>query len=222
MNPEAASSGRGMKVRGMELDHSFAGYSPVVRAGFLAFADVNVCATQATASQAGPACYRRVSAAARTHDIPPNRKQTILATLCLVGLAFGFARCDQSTPVPPASPGLDSPSTNSSAATPVHPELQKLKGRWERPDGGYIIEIRSVDAGGKLDATYSNPSPIKVSRAVAYRQGSETKVLIELTDVNYPGCLYQLVLDEQHDQLFGTYFQAAQQQTYDVTFARLK
>jgi hypothetical protein len=40
--------------------------------------------------------------------------------------------------------------------------------------------------------------------------------------VNYPGCTYTLRYDATADQLFGQYFQATQQQTYDVTFARLK
>ena len=34
--------------------------------------------------------------------------------------------------------------------------------------------------------------------------------------------IYQLALDEPHDQLFGIYFQAALQQNFDVAFARLK
>ena len=31
-----------------------------------------------------------------------------------------------------------------------------------------------------------------------------------------------MAYDAKNDQLFGEYFQAAQQQTYDVAFARLK
>ena len=29
--------------------------------------------------------------------------------------------------------------------------FDKLNGRWLRPDGGYVLEIRSVDASGKID-----------------------------------------------------------------------
>ena len=46
-------------------------------------------------------------------------------------------------------------------------DLQFLKGRWLRPDGGYVIEIRQVDADGQLDARYFNPSPIRVVAAKA-------------------------------------------------------
>jgi hypothetical protein len=95
-------------------------------------------------------------------------------------------------------------------------------GKWERPDGGYILEIKSVDASGKLDAAYFNPDPIHVERAAAMRDKGTNKVFIELNDANYPGCTYNLTHDPQSDQLYGQYFQAAMQQTFDVVFARVK
>ena len=47
-----------------------------------------------------------------------------------------------------------------------------LNGRWLRPDGGYIFEIRAVDANGKIDAFYLNPQPINVAKAEATRDGA--------------------------------------------------
>jgi hypothetical protein len=41
-------------------------------------------------------------------------------------------------------------------------ECQKLKGRWQRPDGGYIMEIKSVASDGAMDAAYFNPKSIHV------------------------------------------------------------
>jgi hypothetical protein len=111
------------------------------------------------------------------------------------------------------------PATNTVSAV-ANPDFAKLAGRWLRPDGGYILEIKSVDAEGKLEAAYFNPSPINVSRARALRDGPTTKVFIELRDVNYPGCTYTLAYDTKSDQLFGQYFQAAIGETYDVAFAR--
>ena len=146
-------------------------------------------------------------------------KQKLLATIFVAGFSLGFVACDKPAPVAP--PTANSTNAPAKPAAP-RPEFQKLTGKWERPDGGYVLEIKGVDAEGKVDASYSNPSPIKVSRARAYREGETTKVFVELTDVNYPGCTYQLTLDEKNDQLFGTYFQAALQQTFDVAFARLK
>ena len=33
---------------------------------------------------------------------------------------------------------------------------ERLQGRWRRPDGGYVIEIKEIDASGKMDAGYFN------------------------------------------------------------------
>jgi hypothetical protein len=123
------------------------------------------------------------------------------------------------------SPGenAQAPSTNASAVSArPDPAFEKLIGRWERPDGGYVLEVSGVEPGGKLQAAYFNPGHIHVARAFALKEGETTKVFVELQDVNYPGCTYSLRYDSQADQLFGEYFQAALQQTFDVTFARLK
>jgi hypothetical protein len=97
-----------------------------------------------------------------------------------------------------------------------------LKGRWLRPDGGYVIEIRDVEASGKLAAGYFNPRPIKVFQAQASQAGDTTKVFIELRDVNYPGATYNLTYDPEKDQLKGVYYQPALQQSFDVVFIRMK
>jgi hypothetical protein len=98
--------------------------------------------------------------------------------------------------------------------------LQALIGRWLRPDGGYIIEIRSISANGKLDAGYFNPRPINVSRAEASHRGDEVRVFMELQDVGYPGSTYTLTYDPQPDVLRGVYFHAGLSQTFDVVFVR--
>jgi hypothetical protein len=97
-----------------------------------------------------------------------------------------------------------------------------LNGRWRRPDGGYLLEIRSVDASGKIDAVYRNPKPINIAKAEATRDGSTVKVFVELRAPNYPGSTYTLAYDAQQDQLRGIYFQAVQQQSFNVEFARMK
>jgi hypothetical protein len=97
-----------------------------------------------------------------------------------------------------------------------------LNGRWLRPDGGYVLEIRAVDASGKIDAEYFNPKPINVAKAEATRAGSALKVFVELRAPNYPGSTYTLTYDPQQDQLQGIYFQALQQQNFNVFFVRMK
>lgn len=100
--------------------------------------------------------------------------------------------------------------------------FERLRGRWVRPDGGYVLEIRAVDGRGAIDAAYLNPRPINVARAEATRDGSTLKVFVELRAPNYPGSTYTLVHDPKNDQLRGTYFQAVARQTFDVVFVRRK
>jgi hypothetical protein len=140
---------------------------------------------------------------------------TLAVALCEI-----MVSCGSKTELSPATgfPGTNAPA----AAEPIKPEFSKLMGKWERPDGGYVLEIKSVDSSGKVEAGYFNPNPINVSRAAALREGGATKVFVELRDENYPGCTYSLTYDPQNDQLFGQYFQASMQRTFDVVFARMK
>jgi hypothetical protein len=100
------------------------------------------------------------------------------------------------------------------------PDFSRLKGRWLRPDGGYVVEVKAVEENGRMDAAYFNPRPIHVARAEASGDGAVLRVFIELRDVNYPGSTYTLAYDPATDQLTGNYFQALQQQNFDVVFVR--
>ena len=111
---------------------------------------------------------------------------------------------------------VTSPQPAAAAAAP----FQKIEGRWVRIDGGYVVEIRSVEASGEVDAAYFNPRPIHVAAARASQDGEAVKLFIELRDVNYPGSTYTLRYDAARDTLEGTYFQALEQHTYEVSFAR--
>jgi hypothetical protein len=148
----------------------------------------------------------------------------IVAGFLAAGLVVGLAGCQKESAPPSSEPKTleVAPDSSTNAAAATRPEFQKLIGKWLRPDGGYVLELQSVSADGKIEAYYFNPGPIHVSKAVAIKDGVTTKVFVELQDVNYPGCTYSLTYDDKTDQLFGQYFQAAQQQTYDVTFGRLK
>ena len=97
-----------------------------------------------------------------------------------------------------------------------------LPGRWVRPDGGYVITIKSVDATGKLDAAYANPSPLPFAKAEAIRDGKSLKLFFELRAGGYNGSTYTLIYDPLNDVLKGVYFQAVLQQKFDVYFTRAK
>ena len=101
-------------------------------------------------------------------------------------------------------------------------DFAPLHGRWQRNDGGYILEVRAVDASGRIDAAYFNPQPINVARAEATKDASILKVFVELRAPNYPGSTYMLAYDPKQDQLRGSYFQAVQRQTFPVVFVRMQ
>ena len=98
----------------------------------------------------------------------------------------------------------------------------ELTGRWQRLDGGYVLEFRAIDAAGNIDALYFNPQPIPVAKAQVTPEGPILKIFVELRAPNYPGSTYTLTHDKQQDQLQGTYFQAVQRQNYAVSFFRMK
>jgi len=152
---------------------------------------------------------------------PRAARPPLLLIAHLVAVFVALVACEKKDAAPPAASQAAS-DTNTPATPVVKPEFAKLVGKWQRPDGGYVIEIKSVDPIGKLQVAYFNPNPINVSRAAAYQKDGGVKVFVELRDVNYPGSTYNLAYDPQSDQLFGQYFQAAMQETFDVTFGRLK
>ena len=154
--------------------------------------------------------------------LPSPRRSLCPAALSIVAACALAVSCGKKDEKPAPSAQPDSKGTNLPATASARPEFAKLAGKWERPDGGYVLEIKTVDSGGTMDAAYFNPNPIKVSRAAAFSKEGATKVVVELRDENYPGCTYNLTYDPQSDQLYGQYFQASMQQTFDVTFARMK
>ena len=100
-------------------------------------------------------------------------------------------------------------------------DFNSLIGRWQRTDGGYIIEIRHVESNGNMQAAYFNPNPIFVGRAEASTYDDRIKVEIELQDRGYPGSTYTLVYDLDKDVLFGYYYQAIAKQYFEVIFTRI-
>ncbi len=141
----------------------------------------------------------------------------LAAAVALIGIYLAFTRLG------PGSGGTD-PSSGRPADTESvgSADFQALVGRWVRPDGGYILAVRSVDPAGRVDAGYFNPRPIHVSRAEASLQGKAVRLFVELQAVGYPGSTYELTYDRGSDTLAGIYFQAAMQQRFEVVFFRAK
>jgi hypothetical protein len=155
-----------------------------------------------------------------------RRVPVLTVTLVLaVGIVATFVLLQGRQPGGMGLPMPSSPAPSISLAAPVESAesgFRALSGRWLRPDGGYILDIRDVDARGKIDAVYLNPRPIPVARAEATRDSSTLRVFVELRAPGYPGSTYTLTYDPQRDQLAGIYFQAALQQHFDVVFVKMK
>jgi hypothetical protein len=101
-------------------------------------------------------------------------------------------------------------------------DFEKLKGKWVRTDGGYVLEVKQVASDGKIDAAYLNPKPINVSNADASLEGGKMNVFVELRDRLYPGNYYKLTYDAGKDQLAGVYYHLGIGQQFDVIFVRMK
>jgi hypothetical protein len=151
----------------------------------------------------------------------PGLAAGLLAVAVVAAGGFWWSKGRRADAPPAVAPPAAVNTTNQTASA-VAPNLgfEKLKGKWLRPDGGYILEIQSVEPGGKMDAAYFNPQPIHVAKAEAAQEDAVTKVFIELRDVNYPGSTYNLVYEAESDRLAGIYHQAAIQQRFEVVFVR--
>lgn len=116
----------------------------------------------------------------------------------------------------------DAPAGPAAMASGPQAAFGVLAGRWVRPDGGYVIRIKAVDAGGKLDASYANPSPLPFYIAKVTRDGDALKLFFELRAGGYNGSTYTLNYDAASDQLKGVYYQAVVRQKFEVVFVRAK
>ena len=159
----------------------------------------------------------------RNANSPAARRfPTPIAMAVVVVLAAGgfwWSKHRQADVAQVAAPA--SQTTNTSASREALSSFEKLKGRWLRAEGSYIVEVRSVEASGKMNAAYFNPRPINVAKAEAMKAGEDLKVFVELRDVNYPGSTYTLTYQPETDRLAGTYFHALSGQNMDVEFTRL-
>jgi hypothetical protein len=151
---------------------------------------------------------------------------TAAASLVLLSSLSGCSKGEQTLSTSQPSPSATTSSGTAAApqapaSTAAVPEgVKKFLGRWVRADGGYVLELRNPDISGKLEGSYLNPKPIKVSRAIWMQGGSGLQVAVELNDVGYPGATYVLSHDAQNDRLVGQYTQPQMQQTFDVEFIR--
>jgi len=143
----------------------------------------------------------------------------ICAAVGAGGWLFYYESGIRNNPKPEASNSQRSKKEMVQTISPKN--FQNLVGRWIRPDGGYIIEIRNVDSNGLLEAAYFNPRSIHVSQARLSFVNQEPQVFIELRDVGYPGATYTLIYHSKQDVLAGLYHQPTAGQSFEVIFVRM-
>ena len=141
------------------------------------------------------------------------------AAMILYALSRPAPLASAPTPAPVSAVALPAPEATGAQGSTAR---EKLVGRWLRPDGGYVLEIRSVGADGQAQAGYFNPRPIHVAKAQVQGTGNESALYVELRDTGYPGNNYRLVYEAEGDRLVGTYHQPAAQQQFNIYFERLK
>ena len=142
-----------------------------------------------------------------------------MTRIAKLGIAFvlllaanGAAMAQGAAPAAKEAPG--------SAARMI--SIDVLKGAWVRPDGGYVILIKSIAPNGQLEAMYFNPNPLPFAKAQAAQDGGTFRASFEIQAGGYSGSTYELTYDAASDQLKGIYYQAVMKQKFDVAFARKK
>ncbi len=136
--------------------------------------------------------------------------------LLVLGLAIALA------PIGAATAQDTTPATKGTAAPSVAEKtnIEVLRGAWVRPDGGYVIVIKSIATNGRLEAMYFNPNPLPFSKAQAALEGMTLRAFFELQAGGYGGSTYELTYDPASDRLKGIYYQAVAKQRFDVYFVR--
>ena len=161
---------------------------------------------------------RRESKAPRAKIQGKIRGMVMLVMLCRLTI-IGF--CITSLVIT-ASRAVFAETVQTRKQADVQTDLQRLEGRWVRPDGGYILELREIKKDGSVSAAYFNPRPINVFSAKWSRKDGKINLFVELRDINYPGSKYNLQYEPRADRLKGTYFQAVERQTFNIEFVRVK
>ncbi|MGB5746190.1 MAG: hypothetical protein WBM69_04365 [Desulfobacterales bacterium] len=152
---------------------------------------------------------------------PPKQRFSIKWVVLIVAVIAGAAGLIGYNLRPTESDQMPLAAAGQSKSGPTV-EFDKLIGRWLRPDGGYVIEIRNISSGGRMEASYFNPRLINVSRAEVFRKKGGLEIFVELRDTGYPGSTYTLSYNPEQDMLTGIYFQATMGQSFEVIFVRAK
>ena len=136
----------------------------------------------------------------------------IIVTMCMATIIFAGKITVFAQDTKPQTQNKDSQKNDH----------KRLEGKWVRPDGGYILELKNIGSAGDVKAVYYNPRPINVGISNWRVDDGNLTVFVELRDINYQGSTYTLQYGADSDRLKGKYFQAPTGRTYEVEFVRVK
>jgi hypothetical protein len=102
------------------------------------------------------------------------------------------------------------------------PGFGVLKGRWQALNGYEVLEIKQIEATGRMEAAFWKPEPVHVSRAQAGRDGKVTRVLIHLRYPDSSCCFFDLTYEPGSERLKGIYWLKGRSKSTDVVFIRVK
>ena len=105
-------------------------------------------------------------------------------------------------------------------SVPGPEERAKLIGWWLRHDQGYMMILDAIGEDGGVEARYMNPKPVHVSKAEIWIEEDSLRLLLELTDRNYPGNYYELAYQPDRDMWIGLYHHLGNGEIYEVYFVR--
>lgn len=174
---------------------------------------------------------RRQSAPRGGRLDPVNRnlfgRDVMFAAVVALLLAACACRPEGEATVPapanPAPAGGTAPAEVAVARRPFDAAAgQSLVSWWLRHDQGYMLVVEAVATDGRLTARYLNPQPVNVSKAEAWNESGEIRLLVELSDRNYPGSFYELAYRKEEEMLVGVYHNLQVGQEHEVSFTRFE
>ena len=114
----------------------------------------------------------------------PSRPRFSLIWIISIVLGLAIASSFITYTLRQTDTGPATPSATGEPKTRISGDFDKLIGRWRRTDGGYIIEVRGIDANGRMDAAYYNPAQIN-EYGVTFSVGRELEQVLMSIGVNY-------------------------------------
>jgi hypothetical protein len=110
----------------------------------------------------------------------------------------------------------------SSIKQPKNKDKNLIKGVWGRIDGLGEINISQVMDNGLLKATFYNPKLVNIEKAIWTNSSEVLRIYILLREDSYPGSGFSLNYSSEKDLLVGFYYDALVNESYAVTFKRVK